>query len=94
MRVMRLNWQTETFKYCTEKFYAPLTDFIYLYSLRQSDVGEKIGNIYKLCIVPIREIRLARLAVNCLYCSNTFYLHLTDYVLYINSLYQSNIEKT
>ena len=60
MRVMRLNWQTETFKYCTEKCYAPLTDFIYLYSLHQSDVGEKIGNIYKLCIANMHMYVLNR----------------------------------
>ena len=40
------------------------------------------------------EIHFGKLTVAFTYCTETFYLHSTDYIYYINILYQSDIGKT
>ena len=54
----------------------------------------KIDYLCKLCIIPMYEIYLGRLTVNYIYCTDTFYLHLTDYACSINNLYQTDVGKT
>ena len=42
-----------------------------------------VGNICKLYIVAMREIRLGRLTVNLTHFTDTFFPRLTDYINYI-----------
>ena len=53
-----------------------------------------IGNMCKLYRVPMREIHLGRLTVTFTYCTDIFYVPLTDYNYYINSLCQTDVGKT
>ena len=53
-----------------------------------------LGYSCKLYIVPMREILLGRLTVILTYCTDIFYLSLTDYIYYMYNLYQSDIRKT
>ena len=52
-----------------------------------------IGYLSKLHIVPMCDINLGRLTVTFFYCTDRFYLSLTDYLHYINNLCQSYIGK-
>ena len=44
-------------------------------------------------VVTMREICSGRLTVTFIYCTDIFYLHLADYIFYINNLCSSDIEK-
>ena len=44
--------------------------------------------------LPMYEIYLGRVTVTFIYFTNTFYLHLTIYIYYINSLFQSVVGTT
>ena len=53
-----------------------------------------IGYSCKLCLVPMCKIHLGRLTVNFIYCTDIFYLLLTDHIYYIYSLFQAVIGTT